>query len=95
MPNSITNRDLVAGRMAIWSEARFDTTTMLDIDAASSELRRAVRRLCSALVDTRTKKEDDESVFIEFMSCHCDAGAPEGALFINGHMAGFLPVQNL
>lgn len=82
--------------LGIWSEARFDSAFMPGLCNTSLDIRRAVRRLCEAMIDTSTAKPlDGEMAQVEFMPFHCEAGAPEGALFIDGQIVGLLPVGSL
>jgi len=57
---------------------------------ASAALARAARRLRRAPVERAPKVRE-----IEFQMLYRDAGAPEGALYVDGELVAVLPVSRL
>ena len=54
---------------------------------AASEL---LTRLAGRLAAERAARLPSPHV-VEFHACHRDGGAPEGALYVNGELIGYLP----
>ena len=77
-PLSATALNLLAGALRAASELLENRATRL-ADAARAEAQAAADELLRASVDS-----------VEFHPLHRDAGAPEGALYINGRLVGVI-----
>jgi hypothetical protein len=73
----------------LWSEAWRRVLAHL-LRAASSALARQARDVARPLHARRRRSQHDVSV--EF---HAEAGAPEGALYVDGELVGYIDVRRL
>ncbi|MED5622136.1 hypothetical protein [Ideonella sp. BN130291] len=65
-------------------------TAASSLRAASAVLARLARRLRVAPAPAGARLP-----VIEFQAFHHEAGAPEGALYVDGELVGFIPVSRL